>query len=96
MRNIIIFSIVFINDAICEIDDVTLLSGTSGECQWDVDKPTCGIGFSEINLKIINGKPTRTSDWPWLAYLRVHKRIGSRSDAKTYNSGDRRREISSH
>ena len=86
MRNIVIFLIIFINDAVCEIDGVTLLSGTSGECQWDVDEPTCGIGFSEINLKIINGKPTRTSDWPWLAYLRVHKRIGSRIDHKTDNS----------
>ena len=86
MRNIIIFSIVFIYDAICKIDDVTLLSGTSGECQWDVDEHTCGIGFNEINLKIINGKPARTNDWPWLAYLRIYKRIGSRIYTKIYNS----------
>ena len=76
MRNIFTILILFLNDVICESDDVTLLSGTPDGCQWDVNESTCGVGSSEINLKIINGWQARTNDWPWIAYLRIHKRIG--------------------
>ena len=76
MRNIFTTLILFFNDVICESDDVTLLSDTHDRCQWNVKAPTCGVGSSEINLKIINGWQARTNDWPWIAYLRIYKRIG--------------------
>ena len=76
MRNIFTTFIFFLNDVICESDDVTLLSGTPDGCQWDLNEPTCGVGSTDINLKIINGWQAQTNDWPWIAYLRIHKRIG--------------------
>lgn len=83
MRNIFTTLILFLNDVICESDDVTMLSGTPDGCQWDVNEPTCGVGSSEINLKIINGWQARTNDWPWIAYLRIHKRIGWNNSKNT-------------
>jgi len=76
MRNIFTILILFLNDVICDSDDVTLLSDTPDGCQWDVNEPACGVESSEINLKIVNGWQARTNDWPWIAYLRIHKRIG--------------------